>query len=104
MADTNAAADDGFYISWFDGRFFHPSGYSIYAQSFSSAGAAQWAANGIFISTPTSLGYDNPLFMRLLYWNDGGSPYGLLPIWLDYRNGTDTDIYIQRMDDTGTPQ
>ena len=104
MADNNAAADDGFYISWFDGRFFHPSGYSIYAQSFSSAGAAQWAANGIFISTPTSLGYDNPLFMRLLYWNDGGSPYGLLPIWLDYRNGTDTDIYIQRMDDTGTPQ
>jgi len=104
MADNNAAADDGFYISWFDGRFFHPSGYSIYAQRFGTAGAVQWAANGIFISTPTSKGYDNPLLMRLLYWNDGWTPYGLLPIWLDYRNGADTDIYLQRMDDTGTPQ
>jgi hypothetical protein len=98
MADNTTGADY-FYVAWFDGKYFNPSGYSIFGQLYTGGGAAQWAAGGVFISTPTSMGYDYTLYMRLLYWNDGGTPYGLMPIWLDYRNyaTTGTDIYYEQI-------
>lgn len=106
LADNSIAADE-FYVSWFDGRYFNPTGYSIFAQRLNTAGLAQWAANGIHVSAPDSMGYDRPLFMGLLYWNDTATPFGVLPIWLDYRNEilpdppiTNTDIYYQKIDDT----
>lgn len=103
LADNTNAAD-AFYISWFDGRYFNPCGYSIYAQRYTSAPAAQWAVGGAYISMPTSMGYDHALDMKLLYWNDTAtaplSPYGILPVWLDYRTNTvtGTDIYYQKID------
>jgi len=102
VANNTTGADD-FYVAWFDGRYFNPSGYSIYSQRYNQAGAAQWGS-AVFISTPTSMGYDYTLYMRLLYCYDNGTaPFGLLPIWLDYRNysGTGTDIYYQRLDQAG---
>lgn len=104
MAD-NAAGADMFYVSWFDGRFFNPSGYSIFAQSYTSVPAVRWAVNGIYISAPASMGYDNPLYMRLLFVDDNtGTPFGVMPVWLDYRNKgvTGTDIYYQRVRDDNT--
>ena len=114
MANNSALADE-FYISWFDGRYFHPSGYAIYAKRFDNSGAAivsaTWLTNGRYISTPASMGYDNALDMKLLYYYDNvTSPYGILPIWLDYRTKTSlptptgTDIYYQKVDDAGAPQ
>jgi len=105
--DNNTAAADGFYVAWFDARYFNPSGYTIYAKRYDSSATlvAPWDVNGVLISTPTSLGYDHPLYMRLLYNYDNivGAPYGLLPIWLDYRTyaTTGTDIYYQRVNDSG---
>jgi hypothetical protein len=100
LAD-NTAGTDGIYISWFDGRYYNPSGYSIFAQRLNAAGAAQWAANGVLVSTPGSMGdFDHTLYMRLLYYNDlNGSPYGVMPIWLDYRDyaGTGADIYYEQI-------
>lgn len=107
--NDNSGAADGFYITWFDGRYFSTGGYAVYAQRFSAAGAAQWlnsvpAPEPIFVSFPASMGYDNPLILKTLYWNGGASPYGLLPLWLDYRSGTNTDIYYQRINDSGVFQ
>jgi len=100
LAD-NTSGIDGIYISWFDGRYYNPSGYSIFAQRLNTLGVVQWAANGVLISTPSSLGdFDHPLYMRLLYYNDSnGTPYGVMPVWLDYRNysGTGTDIYYEQI-------
>ncbi len=100
IADTTAA-DSLFYISWFDGRYITYIGYSIYAQQFSNDGVAQWA-NAVFIGSPTSWGYDNALLLDLLYFDDdaGIAPFGITPIWLDYRAGN-TDIYYDRRYDTG---
>lgn len=105
MADNTTAADN-FYVSWFDGRHYGTNGYSIYMQRYNATPAAQWAANGIFISFPTSFGYDYPLLLKLLYYYDGGSPYGVLPLWLDYREYSTnaTDIYYQKVNDSGSFQ
>ncbi|MCX8125227.1 MAG: Ig-like domain-containing protein [Spirochaetes bacterium] len=102
MADTTSAADN-FYIAWFDGRHYGTNGYSIYMQRYDATPSAQWAANGIIISFPTSFGYDYPLLLQLLYYNDGSSPYGALPLWLDYRDfsSTATNIYYQKISDAG---
>lgn len=103
MADNSNAADN-FYIAWFDGRYYGTNGYSIFMQRYNATPTAQWAANGLFISFPTSYGYDYPLLMKLLYFNDGASPYGALPLWLDYREYAtkSTDIYYQKVNDNGT--
>ncbi|HON80346.1 MAG TPA: hypothetical protein PK544_17780, partial [Spirochaetota bacterium] len=100
IADS-AAANSQFYVSWFDGRYIAFIGYSLYAQQYSAAGAAQWA-NEVFISSPGSSGYLNTLLLGLLYWEDGGgAPFGIIPVWLDYR-GADTDIYYENVDDAGS--
>ncbi|MGB4269120.1 MAG: Ig-like domain-containing protein [Spirochaetota bacterium] len=103
MADNSNLADN-FYIAWFDGRYYGTNGYSIFMQRYNDTPMAQWAANGLFISFPTSYGYDYLLSMKLLYFNDSASPYGALPLWLDYREyGTkSTDIYYQKVNDNGT--
>lgn len=102
MADNSNLADN-FYIAWFDGRYYGTNGYSIFMQRYNATPTAQWATN-LFISFPTSYGYDYPLLMKLLYFNDGASPYGALPLWLDYREYTtkSTDIYYQKVNNNGT--
>lgn len=105
IADS-AAGTSQFYVSWFDGRYIAFIGYSLYAQQYSAAGAPQWA-NEVFISSPGSAGYLNTLLLGLLYWDDDGianPPFGIIPIWLDYRNKgvTGTDIYYENVDDAGS--
>ena len=52
---------------------------------------------------PVGDAYDYPLGLELLYYDDGGAPFGLLPVWYDYRNDatTGTDIYYEIVDDAG---
>jgi len=51
MADNTTGADS-FYVSWFDGRYFNPSGYSIYAKQYTSAGALVGAEQYISVPVP----------------------------------------------------
>jgi hypothetical protein len=102
MADNSSAADN-FYIAWFDARYYATNGYSIFIQRYNATPTQQWVANGLLVSFPSSYGYDYPLSLKLIYWYDGGSPYGAIPIWLDHRDysSTNTDIYYQRILDNG---
>lgn len=100
VADAAAGASE-FYIAWFDGRYFGTAGFALFGQRFTSAGAVVWAPE-VFISTPTSYVYDT-LDLKLLYWDDGAAPFGLTPLWLDYRDGaTAPDIYYEHVADTGS--
>lgn len=101
LADTGTGAS-GFYLSWFDGLYMPYIGYSLYLQRFDSGGTAQWP-NAVFVSSPTSYGYTNTLFLGLLTWDDNiaAPPLGAIPIWLDYR-GADTDIYYDNVGSDGT--
>ncbi len=87
LADT-AAADSGYYITWFDGRYINYYGYSIYSRQFNSAGAA--IGGELFVSSPTASGYDYALLLATVYYAGG-----ILPFWLDYRayGTTGIDIY-----------
>ncbi len=101
LGDPNTGAS-AFSVAWLDQRYYSTSGYAIFAQRFSSAGAAQWTPSGVFISSPTSYGYDYPIGLELLYWNTA-DPFGLLPIWPDYYNYATTgyDIYYEIVSSLG---
>ncbi len=104
MANNSTGADD-FYVAWFDGRdfIFSPS-YSIFGQRYDSTPSRQWAVGGAFLASPSSLGSDDPLSLWLLNWDDGGAPYGIMPLWYDYRDKgtTGRDIYYEQFDENGS--
>ncbi len=80
----------GAIITWADNR----SGNSdIYAQRVDGTGVARWTTNGIGISTAI----DNQSVSRMVPDGTGGA----LITWRDYRNGTDYDIYAQRVSSNG---
>ncbi len=98
VADT-AAGTSEFYIAWYDGRYYGTVGYSLFAQRFNATGVAQWASS-VFVSTPTSF-TPAELVLNTLYYDDGGgAPFGLMPLWLDYR-GADVDIFLDYIDQNG---
>lgn len=104
----SAAGNSQFTIAWFDGRYIAFIGYSLYARQYNTDGTipgAGWT-NEVFISSPGSAGYTNTLLLGLLSWDDDGgiAPFGIIPIWLDYRNKgvTGTDIYYENVTDTGS--
>ncbi len=106
VSDTNTAAENEFYITWFDGRYYSSLGYSLYTQRYASGGtkfvAGNWASE-IFIVSPTSFGAGSELLLDTLFY-DATTPRGIVPIWLDYRNKavTSTDIYYGLVKDDGT--
>ncbi len=82
----------GSIVAWTDGR----NEYSdIYAQRISAAGVVQWAANGIAVCDAIG-SQGHPVIAE-----DGSG--GCLIAWEDGRDGTDVDIYAQRIDATGSP-
>jgi hypothetical protein len=88
ISDQNGGA----IITWQDPR----SGTSdIYAQRISSSGTVQWAANGVVISSATG-SQDNP---KIEVDGFGGATIA----WNDNRSGN-YDIYVQRINSTGTVQ
>jgi hypothetical protein len=84
---------NGAVIAWDDSR----SGTSrdIYAQRVNGLGAPQWTADGVALC----LSSGDQIFPRLV--PDGGG--GAVVTWQDMRNGTDDDIYAQRVNGAGVP-
>ncbi|MCC6653398.1 MAG: hypothetical protein IT348_19760, partial [Candidatus Eisenbacteria bacterium] len=80
-------------FAWRDGR---GADDDVYAQSVDSNGVAQWTAGGVAVCAAT----DDQLAPVVL--TDGGG--GLVAVWSDRRNGTDLDLYAQRLDENGAAQ
>ncbi len=90
---------DGAVISWYDERYYATLGYILMAQAVDNIGNRQWDADGgagtdydgVLISIPGAWGLSDQ-YLKTLFYNDGGSPYGGLFLWYDYRNSR-TDIF-----------
>jgi len=78
--DISSDGSGGAIITWADSR---TSAYDIYAQRINSSGAAQWAANGIAISTVGG---------KAVYPVITGDANGGIITWQDSRN-VSNDIY-----------
>ncbi len=82
----------GAIVCWTDPR---SGAYDVYARKINSAGAPQWAANGVAL---VSWGGDQRL-SRIV--SDGAG--GAVVAWRDDRTGpTNRDIYARRVDSAGT--
>lgn len=80
----------GAIIVWED---YRGGSGDIYAQRIDSAGTAQWAANGVLVSGAAG----NQRLPQIV--SDGAG--GAIMAWEDYRSGSNTDIYAQRVDASG---
>ncbi len=79
-------------ITWEDRR--NGTGNSdIYAQRINASGVAQWAANGVAISTAA-----NNQYRAAMVSNNAG---GAIVSWADVRDGSE-DIYASRVNQNGT--
>ncbi|MGI8906161.1 MAG: hypothetical protein ACR2IE_06690 [Candidatus Sumerlaeaceae bacterium] len=88
-----ADAAGGGIITWQDYR----SGEAdVYAQRVNAAGAPQWTADGVAVSTAANQQYSSQIA------TDGAG--GAIITWYDYRSGTNYDIYTQRINAAGAPQ
>jgi hypothetical protein len=86
----------GTFVVWRDNRNSATSDFDIYAQYFNASGVAQWTANGIPVCTATGL----QTYPYVITDGSGGVVVG----WLDKRNGSDFDIYAQKLNAAGTVQ
>ncbi|HSV97850.1 MAG TPA: hypothetical protein VLM75_13085 [Spirochaetota bacterium] len=105
VSNLSIASDglNGAVVSWMDNRYYYSVGYVIVAQAvIPNAGA--WTLNwfddvadddGVVVGIVSSWD-DDELSLKGLYYNDGGTPYGGLFLWKDYRNATtptEADIF-----------
>lgn len=81
----------GAIVAWPD---YRAGNYDIYARRVASYGAAVWTADGVPVCTAP---FDQTAPM-IASDGDGGA----IIVWVDFRNGTDRDIYAQRIDQFGT--
>ncbi|HET7153464.1 MAG TPA: choice-of-anchor D domain-containing protein, partial [Candidatus Kapabacteria bacterium] len=88
----------GFIVVWLDDRGTLTGGtVTIYAQRFDSSGTGQWQPNGVKIDA--MLGNDS----LVTAVPDGSG--GAIIVWQAPKNApNDTNIYAQRIDNTGTVQ
>ncbi len=86
----------GAVIAWEDRRNLNTTGVDIYAQRINSAGVVQWTANGVALCTAAASSD------RLTLAPDGTG--GAIVTWEDDRNGSNYDIYAQRIDGAGVVQ
>ncbi len=92
--DTPSIISDevgGAIIAWQD--FRSGTSYDIYSQRISPVGGFHWIANGIALCTATGNQY-SPLII-------GDGSEGAIVTWYDLRNGSNSDIYVQRIGATG---
>ncbi|MGI8906178.1 MAG: hypothetical protein ACR2IE_06775 [Candidatus Sumerlaeaceae bacterium] len=85
----------GAIITWGDYRSGTGTA-DIYAQRVNAAGAPQWTANGVAVSTAASDQFDPQIA--------ADAAGGAIITWYDFRSGTNNDIYAQRVDAAGAPQ
>ncbi len=84
----------GAIITWGDDRIYQ--NFDIYAQHMNAAGVPQSTAAGVALCTAVNNQY-SPVIA-----SDGAR--GAFVTWKDYRSGTTSDIYVQRVDAAGVPQ
>ena len=84
----------GAFVTWYDYRS-GTTNADIYVQRISAAGATLWTADGVTLCTATGHQY-YPTIVA-----DGAG--GAIVTWMDYRNGTNYDIYAQRISAAGAP-
>ncbi len=90
----------GAIITWLDYRI-NGINQDIYAQSINSSGTLQWTSNGVIICNATNDQYfsgSNLLNGNIITDGSGGA----IITWWDYRSGTNTDIYAQRINSGGS--
>lgn len=85
----------GAFLVWRDQRG-GPFSDDIYAQSIDAIGATRWTANGVAVAVVAQTQVEPSIS------TDG--KFGLLVAWQDTRNGTDADIFVQRIKPDGTPR
>jgi predicted lipoprotein with Yx(FWY)xxD motif len=81
----------GAIIAWVDSR--SGSEYDIYAQRVNASGAIQWGLDGAPLCTAPVHQY------HLQITSDGAG--GAIATWTDSRNGSNYDVYAQRVDASG---
>jgi len=81
----------GAIITWED--FRSDSTYDIYAQRLDSNGNVKWTSDGVAVCAASGYQYDP----RIIPDGIGGA----IITWEDWRNGSDSDIYAQRLDSNG---
>lgn len=90
---------NGAIITWQD--FRNGNDFDIYAQRINGAGVVQWATNGLAVCTATYDQYFSKSQNRSVV-SDGAN--GAIITWQDFRNGSDYDVYAQRINGAGTSQ
>ncbi|MBI5477117.1 MAG: T9SS type A sorting domain-containing protein [Ignavibacteriales bacterium] len=81
----------GAIIAWEDG-----TPYNLYAQRVDASGNLLWTTDGLAISTAAG----NQYYPMMISDNVGGA----IITWADFRNGTDLNIYAQRINRSGEVQ
>jgi hypothetical protein len=89
-----ADGSGGAFIAWVDGREYPYS--DIYVQHLNAAGSALWGPGGLPACAAVNV-QQSPVLV-----SDGAG--GVIVAWQDCRNGTNFDIYAQRLDANGAPQ
>ena len=85
----------GAIATWTDGRPSSPY-YGVYAQRVNDVGVPQWPTDGVALCIGVTSNE------RVSIDADGAG--GVIASWRDYRSGTSSDIYAQRMDAAGARQ
>jgi hypothetical protein len=85
----------GAIIAWYDQRN-SAANTDIYAQRINASGTVQWTPNGVAICAAV----DNQSQPTIASDGSGGA----IIAWNDYRSGTNSDIYAQRINATGVLQ
>src|SRR5262245_21565712 len=88
------AGPGGAVMRWQDRR--GGVNHDIYAQRLDPAGVPQWAAGGVPLCTAGG----NDAYVTVT--TDGAG--GAIAAWQDYRSGTISDVYAQRVNAAGVPQ
>ena len=83
----------GAIMTWEDHR---GTSADIYARRINASGVGQWGGNGIALCT-AAFDQTSPQIV-----SDGAG--GAIVVWADGRNGTDDDIYAQRVNGSGVRQ
>lgn len=93
QVSPSVVRDDGeaFIVGWED---YRNGNADIYAQRISAAVSVSWTANGLAVCNTS--GNQNSLHMT----TDDSN--GAILVWRDYRNGASADLYLQRINSTGT--
>src|SRR3972149_946910 len=84
----------GAIITWDD--FRNGSDYDIYAQRINSSGEVQWTSNGV----PISMAANEQSYPKITSDGSGGA----IITWQDFRNGSNPNIYAQKVSSAGLVQ